>query len=209
MPAPAESEITRLLRGVAAGDPAKAAELLPLVYAELRALARAHMAREKPGRTLQATELVHEAWLRVVGASDPGWNGRAHFFGAAAQAMRRILVEQARRRARIKHGGGRERADPEEVDLVAATEAASPTDVLAVEEALTRLEREDERKGRIVELRYFAGLTVEETAQALGVSAGTIEREWRFIRAWLRAELGGEADPVEGSRWRGSRGSPR
>jgi len=193
MSAPAESEITRLLRDVAAGDPKKAAELLPLVYAELRALARAHMAREKPGRTLQATELVHEAWLRVVGASDPGWNGRAHFFGAAAQAMRRILVEQARRRARIKHGGGRERADPEEVELVPATEAASPTDVLAVEEALTRLEREDERKGRIVELRYFAGLTVEETAQALGVSVGTIEREWRFIRAWLREELGGQA----------------
>lgn len=193
MPAPAESEITRLLHGVAAGDPAKAAELLPLVYAELRALARAHMAREKPGRTLQATELVHEAWLRVVGKSDPGWNGRAHFFGAAAQAMRRILVEQARRRARIKHGSGRERADPEEIELVPASEAASPTDVLAIEEALTRLEREDERKGRIVELRYFAGLTVEETAQALGVSVGTIEREWRFIRAWLREELGGQA----------------
>ena len=126
------------------------------------------------------------------GTDAAGWNGRAHFFGAAAQAMRRILVEQARRRARLKRGGERERVELEEIELAPETRAAPETDVLAVEEALTRLEREDERKGRIVELRYFAGLTVEETAHALGLSVGTIEREWRFIRAWLREELGGE-----------------
>jgi RNA polymerase sigma factor (TIGR02999 family) len=190
MPAPPESRITRLLHGLERGETDRAAELLPLVYDELRKLARAHVAREKPGRTLQATELVHEAWLRLVGEHDPGWNGRAHFFGAAARAMRRILVEQARRRARLKHGGGRERAEPAEIELLPEATGASPVDVLAIEEALARLEREDERKGRVVELRYFAGLSVEETAHALGVSVGTIEREWRFIRAWLREELG-------------------
>jgi len=191
---PPDSEITRLLHGLGRGEADKAGALLPLVYDELRKLARAHMAREKPGRTLQATELVHEAWLWVVGERDPGWNGRAHFFGAAARAMRRILVEQARRRARLKRGGERERLELDEVELRAdAPESGPGADVLAVEEALERLEREDERKGRIVELRYFAGLTVEETAQALGVSVGTIEREWRFIRAWLRTELGEHA----------------
>jgi RNA polymerase sigma factor (TIGR02999 family) len=188
-----ESEITRLLRGLGAHAPGAAERLLAVVYDELRALARAHMAREKPGRTLQATELVHEAWLRVAGTGDPAWNGRAHFFGAAGQAMRRILVEQARRRARLKRGGEHERAELAELELVPETHgAASDADILAVEEALTRLESEDPRKGRIVELRYFAGLTVEETAAALDVSVGTVERDWRFARAWLREELGGE-----------------
>lgn len=185
MPERPESDITRLLQGLAGGTPERAAELLPLVYDELRRLARAHVAREKPGRTLQATELVHEAWLRIAGQGDPGWNGRAHFLGAAARAMRRILVERARRRA------GRERVELEEVELTLPREGDRATDVLAVEEALARLERQDERKGRIVELRYFAGLSVEETAQVLGVSVGTVEREWRFLRAWLRAELDG------------------
>ena len=195
MSAPQEHAITRFLNDLSQGDAARAGELLPLVYEELRALARAHVAREKPGRTLQATELVHEAWLRVAGGSDGNWghwNGRAHFFGAAAQAMRRILVEQARRRARLKRGGERERVELEEVELLPEGRASPAADVLAVEEALSRLEREDERKGRIVELRYFAGLTVEETAAALDLSVGTVEREWRFIRAWLQAELAGE-----------------
>jgi RNA polymerase sigma factor (TIGR02999 family) len=183
-------EITRLLHCLEAGEAGKAGELLPLVYDELRALARAHIAREKPGRTLQATDLVHEAWLRVAGERDPAWSGRAHFFGAAARAMRRILVEQARRRGRLRHGGAGERVQLEEVELAPDMHAAgSALDVLAVEEALVRLEGEDQRKGRIVELRYFAGLTVEETAQVLELSVGTIEREWRFIRAWLREEL--------------------
>jgi RNA polymerase sigma factor (TIGR02999 family) len=185
-----ESEITRVLRDLSQGE-GKSEELLPLVYKELRSLAQSYMAREQRGRTLQATELVHEAWLRVVGSSDPGWSGRAHFFGAAARAMRRILVEQARRRARLKRGGAHERVLLEEIELVPTVETT--TDPLAIEEALTRLEREDERKGQIVELRYFAGLTVEETARVLDVSVATIEREWRFIRAWLREQLGDRA----------------
>ena len=187
-----ESGITRLLRGLEAGDARRADELLALVYEELRALARVHMSREKPWRTLQATELVHEAWLRVAGASAAQWNGRAHFFGAAARAMRRILVERARRRARLRHGAGHGREELAEVELVPESlEANAGAGVLAVNEALERLEREDERKGRIVELRYFAGLSVEETAATLGLSTGTVEREWRFIRVWLREALGG------------------
>ena len=193
MPEPG-SEITRLLVDLERGSPGKSEALLALVYDELRAMARAHLARERPGRTLQATDLVHEAWLRVAGANAQPWSGRAHFFGAAAQAMRRILVEQARRRARLKRGGGGERLDLAEVELAPELQGPGPeVDVLAVEEALQRLEREDARKARIVELRYFAGLTVEETAQALGVSVGTVEREWRFLRAWLQEELGGHA----------------
>ncbi len=187
MTAGGEERITRLLRELGQGRASGGEELLPLVYDELRKLARAWMAREKPGRTLQATALVHEAWLRVMGDRDPEWNGRAHFFGAAARAMRRILVEEARRRGRMRHGGGLRRHDPDEVELPIETPVE---DAVAVYEAVTRLEAQDERKARIVELRYFAGLTVEETAQALGVSPGTIEREWRFIRAWLREELG-------------------
>ena len=190
-----EADITRILQGLGS-DPARADELLPLVYDELRALARARIAKERPGQTLDATALVHEAWLRVAGgADDIEWNGRGHFFGAAAQAMRRILVEQARAKARIKRGGGRAR---EEADLDgiaigpggAAPPSVAAADVLAVEEALERLEAEDPRKGRIVELRYFAGLTVPETAAAMDLSVGTIEREWRFIRAWLQVQLG-------------------
>ena len=166
-------------------------ELLPLVYDELRGLARAALARERPGQTLQATALVHEAYLRVAGEADPGWNGRGHFFGAAARAMRRLLVEQARKKARLRHGGGLERA---ELDDDALAIEAPGLDVLAVDEALERLEREDQRKGRIVELRYFAGLTNEETAEVLAVSVGTVERDWRFIKAWLRTELAGGSD---------------
>lgn len=181
--------VTRLIeRGIArdAADPRAAEELLPLVYDELRALARARLAAEAPGRTLQATALVHEAYMRLVGNEDPGWNGRGHFFGAAALAMRRILVEEARRRGRLKRGGGRGRRA---LDDGCVSIAAPDDDVLAIDEAVHRLEAQDQRKGTIVNLRYFAGLTVPETAAALGVSVGTVEREWRFIRAWLREEL--------------------
>ena len=191
MPAREESEITRLLRRLERGEAERAEALLPLVYEELRSLARAHLARERRNRTIQATELVHEAWLRVAGARDVGWSGRAHFLGAAARAMRRILVESARARARLKRGGDRARVTLDALAGAAElTEDGARDEVLAVEEALGRLEKEDERKARIVELRYFAGLTVEETAEALGLSIGTIEREWRFIRAWLKEELG-------------------
>ncbi len=181
------SDQTLALRELINDGRRSAEELLPLVYDELRALARSRMAREAPGQTLQATALVHEAYLRLIGNADPGWNGRGHFFGAAALAMRRILVEQARRKARIKHGG-----DQQAIDVSDAVLAIDPpgTDVLAIDEAVSRLEKEDPRKGKIVNLRYFAGLTVKEAAVALGLSVGTLEREWRFIKAWLQVELG-------------------
>ena len=183
---PTRGELTRMLQDLGRGGERSADELLPLVYEELRTLARAKMAQERPGQTLQATSLVHEAWMRLVGTTDPGWNGRGHFFGAAALAMRRILVEQARRKKRIKHGGEHERVELEGVEL----ELDEPqADVLAIEEAVRKLEKSDPRKGRIVNLRYFAGLTAQETADALGVSLGTVEREWRFIKAWLQTEL--------------------
>lgn len=183
--------VTRILDGDGGAMRQRAEQLLPLVYDELRALAHARMARESPGRTLQATALVHEAYLRLVGKEDPGWNGRAHFFGAAAQAMRRILVEQARRRGRLKHGGAHER-----VALDDACAAITPPeeDVLAVDEALQKLELHDSRKASIVTLRIFAGLTAQETADAVGVSLGTVEREWRFLKAWLRDEIAGDDD---------------
>jgi len=166
-----------------------AEELLPQVYEELRRLARAHMQREQADHTLQATMLVHEAYLRVVGDADPGWNGRGHFFGAAALAMRRILVEAARKRRSQKRGGDRNRVTLS--DLEAAIEPPDG-DVLAVDEAVRKLEASDPRKGEIVNLRYFAGLTNQETAEALGLSVGTIEREWRFIKSWLQTELATE-----------------
>lgn len=184
-------ELSSLLRDVGPGGAQRAEELLPLVYDELRSLARARMARERPGQTLQPTVLVHEAYLRVVGEADPGWNGRAHFFGAAARAMRRILVEEARRKARLKRGDAHARLELGDAEVQGAELGLEPPgdDVLAVEEALQRLEARDARKGRIVELRWFAGLTTAETAAALDVSVGTIEREWRFIRTWLQTEL--------------------
>jgi len=184
------SPITLVLQAAERGDPQAAADLLPLVYEELRRLARSRMARERPGHTLQATALVHEAYLRVLGKEDVGWKSRGHFFGSAARAMRRILVEQARRKQAAKRGGDRRRVDLEEAE---PDIEPPPGDVLAVEEALGRLEVADPRKGRIVELRYFVGLTVPETAGALGLSVSTIEQEWRYIRAWLQRELGAGA----------------
>ncbi|MBT8484473.1 MAG: sigma-70 family RNA polymerase sigma factor [Phycisphaerales bacterium] len=178
--------VGRLLRGDAPDAKVAAADLLPILYDELRTLARARMAREMPGQTIQATALVHEAYLRLVGDEDPGWNGRGHFFGAAALAMRRILVEQARRKGRVKHGGDRQRQPLEDGCIAIEPEER---DLLAVDDAVRRLETRDPRKGQIVNLRYFAGLTAEQTAHALGVSLGTVEREWRFIKAWLQEEL--------------------
>jgi RNA polymerase sigma factor (TIGR02999 family) len=180
---PEPSRITLVLDRIGQGEKQASRDLLPLVYDELRRLARARLGRENPGQTLQPTALVHEAFLRVTGGTDPGWDGRSHFFGAAALAMRRILVEQARRKAMMRRAGAEQRV---EVDLA----VEPPTDrLLQMDEALKRLEQNDPRKGRIVNLRYFAGLTTEETADVLGVSTSTVEREWRFSRSWLQREL--------------------
>lgn len=182
------ADVTRLLAAAEAGDPAAAADLLPLVYAELRALAAAHLAAEKPGHTLQATALVHEAYLRLVGPdAGPPWNGRGHFFAAAAEAMRRILVDTARRKQTLKHGGGRRRQELDAADVAAAE---PDLDLIALDAALTRLAEQDPQKARLVELRYFAGLTGEQAAAVMGISASAADRLWVFTRAWIRRELG-------------------
>jgi len=178
--------VTRMLRAAEQGDAEAARAVLPLVYGELRKLARALMAKTPPGNTLQPTALVHEAYVRLVGETDPGWNSRGHFFAAAAMAMRRILVEQARRKARQRHGGGMVRLDADAIDLPIEAPA---DDILALDEALGRLEQTDRRKADVVMLRYFAGLTIEETALALGISEPTVERDWRFARALLYDQL--------------------
>ncbi|MBK7404399.1 MAG: sigma-70 family RNA polymerase sigma factor [Phycisphaerales bacterium] len=180
-------DVTLALQAAASGDAAAAAALLPMVYEELHRLAQARLRRTPPGNTLQTTALIHEAYLRLVGEGDPGWSGRHHFFGAAARAMRDILVDQARRKSAAKHGGQMRRVDLDESDIVLDE---APERLLALDEALRKLEGEDARLGEIVMLRYFAGLTQAETAAALGVSERTIERDWRYIRAWLRRELG-------------------
>ena len=177
------SDVTRLLDAAAAGDPHAAADLLPLVYDELRQLAANRMAAESPGQTLQATALVHEAYVRLVGSdSGQSWNGRGHFFGAAAEAMRRILVEAARRKRRIKHGGAHRRVDLN--DITADPDGRSE-ELLALDEALDALAREDPSKAELVKLRYFAGLTLEEAAACQGISLATAKRRWAVARAWL------------------------
>lgn len=182
MPGEYTSDITQVLQAIKRGDGQAAEDLLPLVYDELRRLAAARMAQEAPGQTLQATALVHEAWLRMVGAGDRTWENRAHFFGAAAEAMRRILIENARRKSRLKRGGGRLRVDIDELNLAAAT----PDDkILLMDEALERLEAEDAEKARIVVLKFFGGLTNQDVARILGVTERTIERQWAFAKAWL------------------------
>lgn len=185
------SDITAILHAAQQGDPEAAAQLLPLVYGELRALAQARMAGLPPGQTLQPTALVHEAYLRLIGKTDLQLQNRQHFFFVAARAMRDILVEHARARAATKRGGNRRRV-PLEADTAAA--APPPEDVLALHEALEELERSDPDKARIVELRYFAGMTMEEVAQVLGVSERTLHRQWRFIKAWLRRHLAAPGD---------------
>jgi RNA polymerase sigma factor (TIGR02999 family) len=189
-------DVTRILSAIEAGDPKAAGELLPLVYDELRKLAAARLAGEKPGQTLQATALVHEAYLRLVGDTRPqGWDGRGHFFAAAAEAMRRILVEAARRKGRVRHGGGQRRIDLDEHNLAAESPG---DDLLAMDEALTRLAQLDPRRAELVKLRFFAGLTMPEAAVALGISLATAERQWAFARTWLYAELS-DANPTDSS----------
>jgi RNA polymerase sigma factor (TIGR02999 family) len=185
------NEMTRILSAIEHGDPQAAEQLLPLVYEELRALAAQKLAREKPGQTLQATALVHEAYLRLVGLQDPGWNSRGHFFAAAAEAMRRILVENARRRGRRKRGGDHIRAELIEADLA----VDSPSDqVLIVDEALERLAAEDFQAAELVKLRYFAGLSVEGAAEVLGISRAAAYRHWTYARAWVRCEILGDRE---------------
>ncbi len=186
MPDQNQSVVTRLLEDIRQGNPRATEELLPLVYQELRRLAKSRMAKEPAGQTLQPTALVHEAYLRLVGNQPPDWSGRGHFFAACAEAMRRILVERARRKASVKHGGQRRRI---ELDDASPAAPAPDDDILAIDEALKRLEADDPRKGQIVNMRYFAGLTVRETADALEVSVTTIEREWRYIKRWLFTQL--------------------
>ena len=181
------SDVTRLLDAAAAGDRQAAADLLPLVYDELRRLAAARMAGESPEHTLQPTALVHEAYLRLVGPADAArWDGRSHFFAAAAEAMRRILVEAARRKRSEKHGGNRRRVELEAAESLVQ---APSEDLLALDEALTRLTTHDAIKAEVVKLRFFAGLTMPEVAQTLGLSLATAERYWTYARLWLYAEM--------------------
>jgi RNA polymerase sigma factor (TIGR02999 family) len=192
---PTVSEVTRILSAIEHGDPKAAEQLLPLVYDELRQLAAQKLAQEKPGQTLQATALVHEAYLRLVDVEKAQhWDSRGHFFAAAAEAMRRILVESARKKKRLRHGGGHQRVDLHEaVSLV----DSSHDDLLALDEALTRLAAREPAKAKLVKLRYFAGLSIDEAADLMRISRTTAKRYWAFARAWLLAEI--DAEPEEKS----------
>lgn len=198
------SDVTRILSQIQSGDPSAAEQLLPLVYDELRRLAAARLAQEKPGQTLQATALVHEAYLRLVanhgltggteassggkaGENERHWNSRGHFFGAAAEAMRRILVDQARRKREVKHGGDRQRVELDGVEPVAA---GLSHDLLALDESLVRLEALDPLAASVVKLRYFGGLSMPEAAESLGIPLRTAERNWTYARTWLHRDLG-------------------
>jgi RNA polymerase sigma factor (TIGR02999 family) len=181
------SDVTQILSAIEQGDPSAAEQLLPLVYDELRRVAAAKLAHDSPGQTLQATALVHDAYIRLVGSdSQRSWNSRGHFFAAAAEAMRRILIEKARRRRRLRHGGGRRRLTLEGLDV--GDEKASD-DLLALDEGLARLAAETPNVAEVVKLRYFAGLTVDQTAAALGISVRTAKRHWAYAKAWLYEEI--------------------
>jgi RNA polymerase sigma factor (TIGR02999 family) len=184
------SEVTRILSDIERGDPRATTQLFPLVYDELRRLAAQKLAHESPGQTLQATALVHEAYIRLVeGNQEQNWDNRRHFFAAAAEAMRRILVDRARQKMALKRGGGRRRIDLEE----AAPEIDGPSDeLLAINEALDKLEQTDKLKADLVKLRFFAGLTIEQAAQALGISTSSADNYWAYARCWLRLEISGK-----------------
>jgi len=176
------TDVTEILNAIEQGDAKAADELLPLVYEELRRVATWKLSREKPGQTLQATALVHEAYIRLVGAEAQNWSSRTHFFAAAAEAMRRILVENARRKKRLRHGGNLHRAEMQDADLMIDVPC---DDLLALNEALTKFAVEDPAKANLVKLRYFAGLTLEQAAEMLGISRATADRYWSYARAWL------------------------
>ena len=186
--------VTQLLAAIGKGDRRASDDLLPLLYGELRELARVKLMREPPGNTLQATALVHEAYLRLLGGDEPGWDSRGHFFAAAAEAMRRILIERARRVGRKKHGGDHRRV---ELSEGARVSGGQDVDVLALDEALQRFEGLDERKADVVKLRYFAGLSIAETAQALDISPATVKSDWYFARAWLHRALAGDDTEID------------
>jgi RNA polymerase sigma factor (TIGR02999 family) len=184
------SDVTQLLNAIDAGDPKAADQLLPLVYEELRKLAAAKMTREKPGQTLQATALVHEAWLRLAAPEEQrAWNSRGHFFCAAAEAMRRILIERARRRIAAKRGGGAVRVDLDEMDI--PSPSADDDQLLAMNEALEKFAALDPRKAGLVKMRYFVGMSFEEASSALGIAMPTAKQWWAYARAWLRVEMSG------------------
>ena len=186
----ADADVTRMLDDLAAGDRSAAGRLLPHVYEELRVLAAGFLSRQRPGHTLQPTALVHEAFVKLAGTTDPQWQSRKHFFDVAAMAMRQLLTDHARRRATEKHGGQAARITLS--DMATPLVEEQDVDLLALDEALTKLSSLDARQGRIVELRYLAGLTVEETADVLGVSPRTVKLDWQMARAFLRRELRGE-----------------
>ena len=184
------NNVTRILLAIERGESQASEQLLPLVYDELRKLASQRLSREKPGQTLQATALVHEAYVRLVDAKQPPrWDGRSHFFAAAAEAMRRILIDQARRKKTVKAGGGHARVDLADVEPVVT---GPPVDVLALDEALQRLEKKHRRRAELVKLRFFGGLSHEQAAAALGISTSTADDDWAYARAWLRLEMKGE-----------------
>jgi RNA polymerase sigma factor (TIGR02999 family) len=187
------SEVTRILSAIEQGDPHAAEQLLPLVYDELRQLAAQRLAREAPGQTIQATALVHEAYLRLVDVEKAQhWNSRGHFFAAAAEAMRRILVERARRKKRLKHGGDRERV---EIELASLPTHMSSDELLALDEALEKLRQQDPHKAQLVTLRYFGGLTIEQASEVLNISRVTAHRYWTYARAWLHRQITDAAEP--------------
>ena len=180
------SDVTRILNAIEQGNVKAVDKLLPLIYEELRCLAAQKLSQERPGQTLQATALVHEAYIRLVGAEAQNWSGRTHFFAAAAEAMRRILIENARRKQRKKHGSGRQRVDLDDSDI---TIEGPSTDLIALDEALTKLAEEEPAVAELVKMRYFAGLTLEQSAAILGVSRRTADRYWAYARAWMYQEI--------------------
>jgi RNA polymerase sigma factor (TIGR02999 family) len=180
------SDVTHILRAIESGEPKAADELLPLVYDELRKLAAHRMSHEPPGNTLQPTALVHEAWLRLVASDQQTWQNRGHFFGAAAEAMRRILIESARRKRALRHGGNQQRLDIDKLEIAAPT---PDEELLAISDALEKFSTLDEDKAKLVKLRYFAGLTIEEAAPILGISRATAKRWWTYARAWLYQQV--------------------